>query len=107
MNIDPKINLNGGAQPEPIENFRANKAQSSGPPQGKGIPSGHSGDTVTLSGVLGTAQSLSTKLAEVPEIRTDRVLAIQQKVQSGQYQIDSRKIADGIIREHARQRSKS
>lgn len=107
MKIDPKINLNGNAQPEPVKSSRSNGAKPVSAPAGQGISSARGEDTVTLSGVHGTIQALTAGLSNVPEVRTERVNALQQKVQSGQYPVDKGKVADAIIRDHAPRNSRA
>jgi flagellar biosynthesis anti-sigma factor FlgM len=107
MNIDPKINLNGSGQPEPVKHSRANSAKAVGSQSEQGISAVRGEDSVTLSGIHGTVQTLSAKLAEVPEVRTERVQTLQQNIQSGQYQVDKGKVADAIMKDHSRRNSKA
>ena len=102
MKIDPtRIQLPGDGQPERITN-----TGKGGSPQGASNSSGISPtagqDTVRLSSTHVDVQALTTSLAGVPEIRTDRVQALQQRVQSGQYKPDNAKVADAIIKDHTR-----
>jgi anti-sigma28 factor (negative regulator of flagellin synthesis) len=52
-------------------------------------------------------QTLKASLLNVPEIRIDRVNALQQKVSTGQYVPSSEKIADAIIAEHVTRAAKA
>jgi flagellar biosynthesis anti-sigma factor FlgM len=99
MNIDPKINVD--------KNSRAQGTKSSSAAAGQGISSSRGEDTVTLSGVHGTVQALSAKLAEVPEVRTERIHALQHTIQSGHYQVDKGKVADAMVKDHSRRSSKA
>jgi len=56
------------------------------------------GDTVTISDAA-KLQALATREAsQAPDIRKEKVEEVKQRVQSGQYKTDSRKIAEGIVK---------
>lgn len=49
---------------------------------------------------MAEARAKAMEIAKAtPSIREDRVAELKQKIQNGTYQIDSSKIADGIMRE--------
>lgn len=56
-----------------------------------GEASSSSQDTVTLS-------SLSTQALATPDVRQDVVARIKQSIDSGQYQIDPKAIAESMLR---------
>ncbi|HXY04817.1 MAG TPA: flagellar biosynthesis anti-sigma factor FlgM [Terriglobales bacterium] len=49
-----------------------------------------SSDTVSLS-------ELASRALQSPEIRQDKVDSLRQQIESGQYQVDARAIADAIV----------
>jgi negative regulator of flagellin synthesis FlgM len=49
-----------------------------------------SGDTVSLS-------SLATQALQLPEVRQDKIDSLRQQIASGNYQIDSKGIADAML----------
>jgi negative regulator of flagellin synthesis FlgM len=49
-----------------------------------------SSDTVSLS-------ALASRALQSPEIRQDRVDSLRQQIESGQYQIDPKAIADAMV----------
>jgi len=102
MPIDPILQLPGGTQPEPLKNTRTGGAQPSSTANTAGLQSASGEDTLSLSSAHGEVQTLTASIANVPEVRTDRVTSLQQLVQGGQFQPDSGKVADAIIAEHSR-----
>jgi flagellar biosynthesis anti-sigma factor FlgM len=101
MKIDPRVQLPSDIQPDPIKGSRSSAAQSKGAAGASGASPASGEDTVSISSTHGELQSLTASLANVPEVRTDRVNALQQRVNSGQYQPESQKIADAIIVDQA------
>jgi flagellar biosynthesis anti-sigma factor FlgM len=57
------------------------------------------GDTVQLSGTLALAQQLKVQLAQVPDVRSARVAALQQQIQQGSYRPSSDQIANALLAE--------
>lgn len=55
------------------------------------------GDTVELSGTLSEVQQLKTQLSQVPDVRANRVAALQQQVQQGTYRPGNQAIADAMM----------
>ena len=54
---------------------------------------------------LAEAKSKALNIARnTPDIREDRVAELKRKIDSGEYRIDSEKIADGILREALREK---
>jgi negative regulator of flagellin synthesis FlgM len=107
MKIDPRIQLPSDAQPERVKNTGKGGTQSQGVANTSGVSSAAGEDTVKLSSAHGEVQTLAASLNKVPEVRTERVQALQQRVQSGQYNPDSKKVADAIIKDHIRVNTKA
>ena len=97
MKIDPRIQLPGDVQPELIRNSRKSAVQPTGTADTGGVRPAAGEDTVSISSTHSDVQTLKANLANVPDVRTDRVAALQQRVSTGQYQPDSGKVADAII----------
>ena len=54
---------------------------------------------------LAEAKNKALNIAmNAPDIREDRVAELKRKISSGEYQIDSEKIADGMLREALREK---
>jgi flagellar biosynthesis anti-sigma factor FlgM len=58
---------------------------------------GASGDTTTFSTDTASVQSLTRQALNSPAIRQDKVDALKQSVNSGEYKLDATKITDAII----------
>lgn len=54
-------------------------------------------DKATLSGDASAVSALNRKALDSPDIRQDRVAALQQQVRSGDYKPDPTNIATGMI----------
>ena len=106
MKIDPRTQLPGDAQSTPVKNSR-NAGPTHGSSQSSGIKPATGEDTVKISSTHSDVQTLKANLAAVPEIRVERVNALQQQVNSGQYRPDSQKIADSIIADHSHRGAKA
>ena len=73
---------------------RGPKQVSNGSPAG--IQSSTEDRTTLRTGTL-SVQSLTSQALNTPEIRQDKVDALQQSVSSGQYQVSAKAIASAII----------
>ena len=107
MKIDPRIQVHGDAQPERVKSARNSAAQSQGGVNTSGVAPANGEDTVKLSSAHGEVQTLKVSLANVPEVRVDRVKVLQQRVHSGQFKPDSQKVADALIADHAGRNKKA
>jgi negative regulator of flagellin synthesis FlgM len=107
MKIDPRIQLPSDIQSDSIKNSRTPSAQTQGTSRPSTTGSAAGEDTVSISSTHGDLQTLKASLSNVPEIRIDRVNALQQKVSTGQYAPSSEKIADAIIADHATRAAKA
>lgn len=57
------------------------------------------GDSVSLSPQARWLQAAREALADLPEIREERVAAIRAQIEAGAYEVDGEKIADKMIAE--------
>ena len=103
MKLDPRLSLTGGPVADPVKKSET-KAIDAGQVRSKAGEgtSSLSEDRVTLSSSASDVQRLTTKLNEVPEVRADKVKALQQKVRSGTYTVDQEKLADALVSEQPR-----
>lgn len=89
-----RIGLNNSPDPQPVSAEQTTKSSTSAANQSASAPAGDksalSQDRVTLS-VL-ASQALST-----PEVRQPLIDRLKQGIQSGQYQIDPRAIAESML----------
>jgi|GEM_PF-647732 flagellar biosynthesis anti-sigma factor FlgM len=107
MKIDPKIQFPNDSQPERVSGKRANDVAPKSGSQTTGLSPTAGEDTVSLSGKHGDVQRLTAAVAQVPEVRAERIAALQSKVQSGNYKPDSEKIADAVISEQSTRKFKA
>jgi negative regulator of flagellin synthesis FlgM len=56
-------------------------------------------DKISLSGKAKEIDELRRLISDLPEIRSDRVDALKKAIDSGNYDIDARKIAEKILEE--------
>lgn len=61
------------------------------------ISAARQADQVILSQKALTAQQVQKYIKETPDVREEKVLALQQKIQSGTYNISGEDIAEKII----------
>ncbi|HEY2545821.1 MAG TPA: flagellar biosynthesis anti-sigma factor FlgM [Candidatus Acidoferrum sp.] len=101
MKIDPTIQFPSDPQSDRVTNApgKATLPQRSSSSAGTSSPTGE--DTFSPSSTHDQVQSLTAGLASVPEVRTQLVAALQQRVNSGTYQPSSQKVADAIIADQA------
>ena len=99
MKIDPNIISTTATQADRVNTQSTNRAQSQSSSTASGLSSPAGQDTVQLSNSHAQIQKLATGVANVPDVRTARVSALQQQVALGQYQPQSQAIADAILKE--------
>jgi flagellar biosynthesis anti-sigma factor FlgM len=99
MKIDPRIQFPADIQADAVKNSGKAGPLSTRAAGTTGAHSAGDGDTVSISSTHGDVQALKASLANVPEVRTARVAALQQQVNSGQFHPDSLKVADALIAE--------
>ncbi len=71
----------------------AAKSGSSAPSQ----PPSNKGDTVKLSGAAQALQNVGKRLADTPDVDSDRVAQLRQDIESGSYQIDAERVAGKML----------
>ena len=100
MKIDPNFLDATNAASQNVGNTPA-RPSSLSPDPSKSSELGSStfegGDTVQLSGTLSEVQQLKAQLSQVPDVRANRVAALQQQIQQGTYRPSSGAIADAMM----------
>jgi len=97
MKVDSKVQFPNDSHPERVSGKRAKDVAPKDGAQTAGLTPATGEDTVRLSGTHGEVQKLTTAISHVPDVRMERIAALQGKVQSGNYKPDSEKIADAVI----------
>lgn len=97
MKIDPTIQFPNDPQSDRVTSGTSKAAQSKGASGSSAASSASSEDTFSLSTTHAEIQSLTANLANIPEVRANRVAALQQRVSNKSYQPDSQKVADAIL----------
>ena len=54
---------------------------------------------VNLSEVSKGAQKAAEIVRETPDVRLEKVQALKEKIEAGEYEVDSRKVADKMLRD--------
>ncbi len=55
------------------------------------------GDTVQLSNAAQTLQNVEKKLANTPDVDSERVERLKQEIESGSYQINAERVAEKML----------
>jgi flagellar biosynthesis anti-sigma factor FlgM len=96
MKIDPNIQSIVNAQADAVQNAKTSRAQ--GPNADGGATSiDGSSDTVQVSSKFAEVQQLTAKLQQLPDVRTERVAALKEKIQQGTYNPDPAAVADALL----------
>ena len=89
-----RIELNNGPQSVPESNRSGAQNAPSG---GLSATNGLGEDQAQLSGAHLQVQALAAQAAQLPEVREERVQALRQAVQSGQYHPSPENVAGAIL----------
>lgn len=93
-----------GPGENPYENLRIRDDADAGKVDGRGSAAGKStpsGDGVSVSGDAKLLAAGFEAARKAPDVREDKVARLKELVASGQYQTDSRSIAERMLREDA------
>ena len=107
MKIDPRVQATGELQSDRVKDTKASAARAQLDIRSEAAKSASGGDTVQLSSKHSEIQHLSAQVANVPDVRADRVAPLQAKMQSGGYQPNNQKVADAMLAEQTRQTVKA
>ena len=92
-----QVNLNG-ATPDPI--LSQEKSQTTAPAPGAGHEQGD--DKATLSSGQDQTATLVSQTMATPNMRLDKIEALRQAINSGEYKIEPDKIADAMLNDSAK-----
>ena len=98
-----RVKLNGTNDAEPVRpSRRADAARLGGanqaaPPAGAGSP--QESDSVNVSDQATTVGRLLAQVAQLPDVRQERVEPLRDLVQSGSYHPSAHEIADAILKD--------
>jgi negative regulator of flagellin synthesis FlgM len=98
MRIDPN-QFPGNVQQDNVQQANTRGAQ---PSQTSGTPDDAQvdpQDSFQLSGTLGQVQQLKAQLAQLPDVRSERVAALRHQVEQGSYKPTNEQIANAMISE--------
>jgi len=98
MRIDPNQYL-GNIQPDNVQQANTRGTQSSQSEEAREAGAVDADDQFQPSPTLDQIQRLKTQLAQVPDVRSDRVSALSQKIQQGGYKPTNQQIADAMVSE--------
>jgi flagellar biosynthesis anti-sigma factor FlgM len=102
MRIDPSLQYLGNDPNQGVGNTTGQpklSSPASGVPLASEPNASDAGDTVQLSGTLGVVQQLTAQLAQSPDVRAERVAALQQQIQQGTYTPSNEQIASAMFSE--------
>ena len=94
MRIDPQIPTTDATAVTSASNQRSGAAANT-----SGGVAGAPTDSVQLSSAQSVLSSLVLQLANVPDVRQQKVDALRTQIQSGQYQIHNQQVANAIVDE--------
>ncbi|MEW6426955.1 MAG: flagellar biosynthesis anti-sigma factor FlgM [Thermodesulfobacteriota bacterium] len=67
-------------------------------PAAEPSPAAQATDRVELSAGTADAKKIREILQETPEVRAERVQALKERIDRGEYQVDSGKVADKLLK---------
>jgi flagellar biosynthesis anti-sigma factor FlgM len=95
MKVDPNVQLIANAQSNAVQNSKTSRIQEANP---EGQTSQIEGfDTVQFSSKLAEVQQLTSKLQQIPDIRSERVSMLKAQVQQGTYNPDPTEVAGALL----------
>jgi negative regulator of flagellin synthesis FlgM len=90
-----RIDLNPAPQPSHDSNRSRTSSASSDSSSASNPLAGE--DQAQLSGIHVQGQALAAQTSQLPEVRQERVQALRQAIQSGQYQVSPEKVAGALF----------
>jgi flagellar biosynthesis anti-sigma factor FlgM len=94
---EERMRIDGnGAQPLP-ENGRSNPLVTTSSHTSAAATSAFGDDQAQLSATLGQVQGLAAQVSQFPEVRVEKVNALRQVVESGNYQPSSSQVAGALF----------
>jgi flagellar biosynthesis anti-sigma factor FlgM len=91
-----RIDSNQGGQPAAASERQGASTQAS-TSSAASAGSGLNGDQAQLSGAHALVQALAAQAAQLPEVRGEKVSALRQAVQSGNYHLSPESVAGAVF----------
>ncbi len=88
-NLFPQIKTDGRVQINKTKAAASAKTEAVNPPAGT--------DRVELSANSTDVQKIKEVLDATPSVRTEKVQALKEQIERGEYQVDSRKVAEKML----------
>ncbi len=101
MAIQP-LDSSASPPPAPIQKATQPLVEPNSEDQGapaSPVPPTNTQDTLNLSQERADYDAIQTEIAQLPDIRQERVKEIRNALQSGQYQVSSEDLADRLIQD--------
>ncbi len=80
--------------PDPGQSTKSGSQVGAGNSSAEGLAGA---DTATLSQEQGRVQELTSQVNQLPEVRQDKVAALQRAIQEGSYQVTPGQAADALM----------
>jgi len=96
MKINGNIPIDDGKANERLREVHKNREIDSKDNANK---ADDSKDKISLSGQAKEINELKRLISDLPEMRSDRIDALKKAIESGNYNIDAKKIAEKILEE--------
>ena len=90
----PRADVNQGSQPSSPVSGTSSGAGAATSNKAPGV----SGDTVTFTNTVAEMLKLEESLANIPDVDSARVAAIQASIADGSYEIDAEKIVENLLK---------
>ena len=88
-NLFPQIKTDSSLQ--------VNKTKKSASAQNEAVTASAGTDRVELSANSADVQKIKEVLDATPSVRTEKVQALKEQIEKGEYQVDSRKVAEKML----------
>ncbi len=93
------LKLNGAALPQPNKLQRSALAPAKAVGAGASLPASDAADSITVSNRAEEVGRLVAKVAELSDLRQERIEPLRQQIASGTYSVPASDIADAILKD--------
>jgi negative regulator of flagellin synthesis FlgM len=101
ISVTDKISAYSTAEPvAPVKGSNSNGVvtdKSQGDASAAPSPAAQAGDTVTLTNSARSLQKIEEAVAKTPVVNAAKVASMKQAINSGNYQVDSGRVADKLL----------
>lgn len=81
------------------EIYQSGAAKPKRPDKGPGAVVGEAGTKLTVSDAARELRAARQKLAELPDVREERVAELQRQIAAGRYRVSGRQVAEKLVRQ--------